>query len=315
MRLLNVTLVVVASVASCLGQPGRPAEQSSPTNNPGRTSNGIQVSVSSTNTVWPAGATATFLIQIRNSSKDTAQAEPSPATSEPGGLPGPHVFLVNGTGQSHALTPEPPEWTGGRPPPLTVIGSPPPLLPIGPGESRAWTFPVSVGRDVEPGDYTLRVRQYFYVPEGNQHVWVQVEADRVQVKVVPGDPPGQANQPANWGMAEEGLQISVSSTNGVLVAGTNAVLVIQFRNLSEEAVGAAPSLQAGEPEGLPGPEISLLSRGKDYRLTPRFRPVTNAPPQIPLASGETRAWTLPVSVGRDTDPGEVHTSRSFSILP
>jgi hypothetical protein len=147
-----VTILIISHCgAACIGQTGTFPLETTPV---GRTAvEGIQLSASVTNDVVRAGSKITLSLKITNSSPYTIRMTQVPysvsASTDPSGS----------SGKAYGLAAE-------RPP---VAGH---ALPIDMtnGEIREWNVTVDVQKEIEPGDYTLKVSQPFSITAN--HFWV-----------------------------------------------------------------------------------------------------------------------------------------------
>lgn len=254
----------------------------------------VRMSVSLSNRVLVAGSTVILWIQIENASKGTLWASPGAARGKPG-VPGFEVFLASSSGRLQKLTPEP----------KPVYGAPP-LILINPGEAPGWRFPITIKKDTDPGNYTLKVTQRF---RKNDRRYFDIESNQLEVQVVrqSTDAPPDA---ASWGKPVQGVRLSIAMTNSVVEAGSSITVRPIIRNSSTNAIVLV------KIRSWAGFQITLTNgRGQLYTLYGPRLIMGGGHETETIKPGEQRAWTIPVTVGKNSQPGNctLTATRSFWV--
>jgi uncharacterized membrane protein len=154
---LVLTFIAVVSANLCLAQPsGHPAGVSW-----GQSVEGVRLLITMTNTIVNAGKSNLIVAVIENSSTNAIRI------ADTGGTMGFDILLTSSAGKSYHLSPKVDDFMR-----KTVT--------IKPGEQNSSAIPVTIGKNIEPGDYTLKATRFFYVKD--DHFQLESNVLRVQIK-------------------------------------------------------------------------------------------------------------------------------------
>src|ERR1035437_394502 len=135
------TIILMAAVGAnlCVAQ----ANDSQAITNWGQIVQGVQLAITMTNSVFQVGSSSAVESVTTNSSTNTIIVDISAPTMNFG------VLLTNDTGKSCRVTPRLAIREPGRP------------VTISPGGELSESIPVIFGKNIEPGDYTLKATRTF----------------------------------------------------------------------------------------------------------------------------------------------------------
>jgi hypothetical protein len=140
MKSFVTILIVTLCAAACIGQISTFPPETTPAGQAAVV--GIQLSASLTNDIVRAGSKISLSLRITNSSPYTIRMTRVPSSVVVSPDPS------ESSGKSYALAAE-------RPP----VKGPALLIDMTNGEIREWNVTVDVPKEIEPGDYTLKVWQ------------------------------------------------------------------------------------------------------------------------------------------------------------
>jgi hypothetical protein len=140
-RIFGTLCTVVLCLNICIAQ----SNNSQTATNWGMKVQGVQLSIAISNNIIDIGATIVMSAQIRNLSTNIIHmVETGPVTDF-------DVLLTNNSGKFYKLTPK------------QLINTYRFPVDLNPGESRDWVMPVTIGKDIELGNYTLKATRPFYI--------------------------------------------------------------------------------------------------------------------------------------------------------
>lgn len=131
----------------------------------GKSVEGVQLSISMTNDVVGQGRSFTMVTLITNASTNTVFFAHINATVDF------QILLTNASGKLYNLTPHVAGGSAGR-------------LMLDPGLNSQVAVPVTVGKNVEPGDYELKATRVFRV-NGSKELFLESNLLRVKIEPVP----------------------------------------------------------------------------------------------------------------------------------
>jgi uncharacterized lipoprotein YajG len=164
-KLFYAMLMMNLWAGTCIAQPNNLQYQSKEVTKWGNAVEGVQLSVSLTNNIIVVGSTITLSAQIKNLSTNSITVYVKDPRSDF------VVYVTNKSGKVFKLSPEPDNSA------TYAIVFP---ISINSGESRVWSIPVTVGKDIELGNYALKVTKRFE-RNGNYFELVSNSLD-VQIK-------------------------------------------------------------------------------------------------------------------------------------
>jgi hypothetical protein len=130
----------------------------------GESVQGVQMAITMTNSVVEAGPEIPLVAVIKNSSTNKVKFYET-------GMPGDfYVALTGSAGERYDIIQ------------LPITTHMQNLRAIYPGEQNVRTLPVSFGKNIRPGDYTLQAARGFYVGDGDDG-WIQLESNLLKVQV------------------------------------------------------------------------------------------------------------------------------------
>ena len=144
-KLFYTMLMMMLWAGTCVAQPNSLQDQSKEVTKWGNAVEGVQLSVSLTNNVVGVGLTTTLLAQIRNISTNTITIIVSDTLVSDF-----TVYLTDNSKRIYKIA---------EPSGAVFAVSPP--IDIGPGESHSWTIPLTIGKNIEPGNYILKASRHF----------------------------------------------------------------------------------------------------------------------------------------------------------
>jgi hypothetical protein len=158
----------IALLSLCLvlfgASPGAAQSNTTPKNpNWGKDIQGVQLSINMTNNVVERGLTFTMVALITNSATNAIVFGHRSAETDF------DVSLTNASGKLYHLTPR---WLGRSSGSATI-------------ESRVQvqlTIPVTIGKDIEPGNYTINASRVFSV-RGTPYNFLTLESNPLQVQI------------------------------------------------------------------------------------------------------------------------------------
>lgn len=151
--------VIAAGATPCIAQ----ANDSQSITNWGPSVQGLQLAITTTNNVFAVGSSSVVTAVIENSSTNPVTIEVSAPTLYF------DVLLRNETGKSYHITTR------------MMIRSRVRHVTVMPGKETVELIPVTFGKDIEPGDYTLTATRH--VSSGAEKF--ELESNSIRVTVMP----------------------------------------------------------------------------------------------------------------------------------
>jgi uncharacterized membrane protein len=147
LRLFNAILMLTLWTLICMAQPNSSQDQSKEVTKWGNAVEGVQLSVNSTNNIVVVDSTTTLFARIRNLSTNTITLTVSDLRVNDF-----TVYLTDSSKNIYKIA----EPSG------AVFAVFPPIN-ITPGESHILTISLTVDKNIEPGDYTLKATRHFSI--------------------------------------------------------------------------------------------------------------------------------------------------------
>jgi len=144
-KLFSFVLMLFLFVGICKGQPNNLQSLDVEATNVGANTKGVRLSVEITNSVMAVDSTVNLFVQITNASTNLIAT----GVSDPGADF--KIYLNNKVGKIYKISREPSK----------NFYAPIPQIFIYPGKSHEWSIPVTVGQQVKPGVYELKVTKSF----------------------------------------------------------------------------------------------------------------------------------------------------------
>jgi hypothetical protein len=164
-KILATMCLMVFGTSLCMAQ----STGQSDTNNWGKSIEGVQLSITLTNTgVVEAGSSITFVAVIKNSSTNVIEIGYTALSSDYS------ASLTSVTGKTYQLIDEPFSTR------LNLA------LPLNPGEQDVRIISASVKKSIEPGDYTLQADRGFYSADRDSYIdkhWLIVKSNLIKIQV------------------------------------------------------------------------------------------------------------------------------------